>query len=157
VAPVFDLERLLRTCLKDDRSRVARDNLDLVAYWAPTDKSCRPKCRRFNNDRDLGKNWEDIRACLLADLAQASLGPGQIPYRRGIDGSIDKKIREVALQRRWQPVRKAKLYGAFVLKRCAPDTLVEFHTGGNRSQRRRRSLLREGRTRQSNRRSRTPA
>jgi hypothetical protein len=45
VAPVFDLERLLRTCLKEDRSRVARDNLDLVAYWAPSDKSCRPKCR----------------------------------------------------------------------------------------------------------------
>jgi hypothetical protein len=114
VAPVFDLERLLRTCLKEDRSRVARDNLDLVAYWPPSDKSCRPKCRRFNNDRDLGKNWVDIKSCLLADLAQASLGPGQIPYRRGIDGSIDKKIREVALQRRWQPVRKAKLYGAFV-------------------------------------------
>ena len=108
VAPVFDLERLLRTCLKEDRSRVARDNLDLVEYWPPSDKSCRPKCRRFQNDRDLGKNWEDIRACLLADLAQAALGPGQIPYRRGIDGSIDKKIREVALQRRWQPVHKTE-------------------------------------------------
>ena len=79
VAPVFDLERLLRTCLKEDRSRVARDNLDLVAYWPPSDKSCRPKCRRFQNDRDLGKNWEDIRACLLADLAQLPWGP--VRYR----------------------------------------------------------------------------
>ena len=73
VAPVFDLERLLRTCLKEDRSRVARDNLDLVAYWPPSDKSCRPKCRRFQNDRDLGKNWEDIRACLLADSSPSCL------------------------------------------------------------------------------------
>ena len=98
-------------------TQVARDNLDLVAYWAPTDKSCRPKCRRFQNDRDLGKNGEDTRACLLADLAQAALGPENPAYRRGIDGQIDKKIRETALQRRWQPVRKSKLYGAFVLNR----------------------------------------
>ena len=157
VAPVFDLERLLRTCLKEDRSRVARDNLDLVAYWPPSDKSCRPKCRRFQNDRDLGKNWEDTRACLLADLAQAALGPENPAYRRGIDGQIDKKIRETALQRRWQPVRKSKLYGAFVLNRRVVLHAI-FHTGGNRSpRRRRRSLLREGRTLQSNRRSLTPA
>ena len=107
MAPVFDLERLLRTCLKEDRSRVARDNLDLVAYWPPTDKSCRPKCRRFQNDRDLGKNWEDLLERVCWRLAQAALGPGQIPYRRGIDGSIDKKIAREAtcaeIQRRWQP------------------------------------------------------
>ena len=40
VAPVFDLERLLRTCLKDDRIGVV-DNLDLVEYWPPSDKASR--------------------------------------------------------------------------------------------------------------------
>jgi len=106
VAPVFDLERLLRTCLKEDRTRIARENLDLVEYHVPSDKRCRPMCRRFQNDRDLGKTETDVQQCQLADLAQAAINGA--PYCRGIEGQVDKCIRDVATVRRFTITKKKK-------------------------------------------------
>ena len=106
VAPVFDLERLLRTCLKEDRTRIARENLDLVEYYVPSDKRCRPMCRRFQNDRDLGKTEKDAQQCILADLAQAAINGA--PYCRGIEGQVDKCIRDVATVRRFTITKKKK-------------------------------------------------